>query len=407
MIVARNYTIKETKSVNFFVFLILVSILSSMGAYYYNNTSLNIVSYASECLLIVYTILFSKWTGYEGRYISVCFCSLILVLNYLLSPNNPIYSDLLKYVGYFCCFHYGFNLAKSYNKLKVSKIILYLLIIVPAFFVAFFDDSVFKDKFFRSSNGFVYLGVSIATLFLLVSERNRRSFVKAIIIAIFYVLICTSLGVLVAALLSIMILNLKRSHLLYVLLGGIILGVIIVFVDLPIFIRIRDVFNVWNYMYENNVGFNNVDIGELNGLDRQGERKDASSSVWRIVHWLNLVKAYVVEIWTIPFGMGAGFSVFTTGYYPHNCYLQILIEYGLIVFVFFLKFVQYVYSHLHKEGMLFYFILTMLLYYLTENLLSNFPPGTLMYFSIGWALGKYGYENKNNIAQVKKSVIRY
>ena len=48
----------------------------------------------------------------------------------------------------------------------------------------------------------------------------------------------------------------------------------------------------------------------------------------------------------------------------------------------------------------------MLLYYLTENLLYNFPPGALMYFVIGWTFCKYGSrdtsveeigeDNKNN-----------
>ena len=395
------------KSINIFSILFLLTLLSVMGSYAYENSALRILSYLFECALIAYIFIASSRSHSNHiNYIAVSIVSIIIVLNYMFSPNEPEYSDLLKFLGYYGCFKYGDYLASRYDNLKVNKICLLLIVFLPALLVAFLDHTVYKNFFFRSPNGFVYLGVAIAAFYLLVAGHDKKHFLIAVLVAAFYILICTSLGVVVAALLAIMVLNLKSTHIIYIILGVFLLYNIILFVDIPIFVRIRDVFNVWDYIFDYNIrDISNVDLHELNNLDKEGERTDSSSSVWRIVHWINLLQMYLSNAWAIPFGLGAGFSVKATDFAPHNCYLQILIEYGLVVFIFFIKFVFKVYRSLKTEGMLIYFILTMLLYYLTENLLYNFPPGALMYFIIGWTLCKYG---KNNTHSRKKylSVVR-
>lgn len=387
---AQNYLVRE-RNINIFAFLLLVTILCTMGYNAYDLLPLQLLSYASECALIVYTFVVSSNShNYDLKKAPVLLVSGIIILNYCFSPNEPEYTDLLKYLGYLGCYKFGDSLARKYDEIKVSKIWLYLIVFVPVFLVAFFDDSVMKNQFFRVSNGFVYLGVAIGGFYLLVKGRNKRNFIRAILITAFYILVCTSLGVAVAAFLTFLILNMKKNHIPYVIIGGGILLLAILFIDIPIFIRMRDVLTVWKYVMDNNAGnIQDVDFVEINNLDRAGERTDASSSVWRIVQWIRLFKEYVSEIWTIPFGMGAGYSVKSTGLYPHNDYLRILIEYGLIVFIYILNFVLSVYKRLKNEGMLIYFILTMLLYHLTENLLNNFPPGAILYFLIGWAMYKY------------------
>ena len=151
----------------------------------------------------------------------------------------------------------------------------------------------------------------------------------------------------------------------------------------------RDVIAVWEYVFDNGITINNVDYDELNNLERMGARNDVSSSVWRFSQWTRLFIAYVSEIWTIPFGLGAGFAVKQTGLYPHNDYLLILTEYGLIVFMCIIKGVLRIYKRLKNEKMFIYFILTMLLYHLTENLLTYFPAEAFLFFLIGWCLYNY------------------
>ena len=377
------------KSINVFSFLFLATILCTMGYNAYDMLPLQLLSYATECVLIVYTFIKSKGNGKRIISMPVVLVSSILIVNYIVSPNEPEYTDLLKFLGYLGCFKYGDSLAVRYEKIKINRFLLFVIIFIPAFLVAFVDTSVMKNMFFRASNGFVYLGVAMGGFYLLIKGCNKESFVKSIIISAFYILICTSLGVVVAAFMVFLLLNLRKSHIPYLFIGSLALVFAIFYIDIPLFIRMRDVFHVWQYVYESRVGnIKDVDFYEINNLDRVGERNDASSSVWRLVQWSKVFSAYISEIWMIPFGMGAGFSVKLTGLYPHNDYLLILVEYGLVVFTYFFKFVLKVYKRLKNERMLIYFILTMLFYHFTENLLNNFPPSAILYFLIGWSLNK-------------------
>lgn len=363
-----------------------------MGYNAYDNMALQFASYGFECALIGYTFIASNIKHNNINTTSVVIVAVIILFNYLISPNEPEYSDLIKYVGYLGCFIFGDYLARNYDVLKVHNIWLYSIIIIPAILVAFFDDTILKNMFFRTPNGFVYLGVAIGAFYLLIKGRQKKYLLRATLISGLYILICTSLGVVVAALLTYTILNLKRKHLPYLILGIVAFLMAVFFIDIPLFVRIRDVFTVWRYVYDNNglANIQNVDFVEINKLDQKGERTDSASSIWRIVHWIGIFKLYVEQIWTIPFGMGAGFSVKTTGLYPHNDYLLILSEYGLVVFCFFFKFLANIYRRLKNENFFIYFILTMLLYHFTENLLNNFPPGAILYVIIGWSLRKYG-----------------
>ena len=164
-----------------------------------------------------------------------------------------------------------------------------------------------------------------------------------------------------------------------------------IYIDIPIFIRLRDVFNVWNslsiYDWTHIDELNFYQLG--NSVDRVGERTDTTSSLWRFAQWITILKEYVGEVWSIPFGLGVGKSVKMTGYMPHNDFILILAEYGLVVFVFFIYFVNKMCNVIRSEEKIIYFILAMFLYHLTENLIGNFPSNAILYFSLGWCYYKF------------------
>ena len=231
----------------------------------------------------------------------------------------------------------------------------------------------------------------MALFYALIHYKERHFMQIAWLIVAAYVLICTSLGVVVAIMLADMILNFKMTHLPYLLLAGVAFILAVIFIDIPLFVRIKDVINVWLSMSASD--WNNLqDINyyELNNrVNITGERGDVGSSIWRLAHWSNILTEYVKHVWTIPFGMGAGFSISHTGLMPHNDFLLILSEYGLIVFCLFVKFITRIYKRMKVERMLIYFILAMFIYHLTENLLLNFPPNALFYFVLGWCMIKF------------------
>jgi len=397
----------RVKSLNFFTFLMIVATLCAMGASALSNTDLRIASYVSELLLIGYSFGNSHRIKGSGIDINaVVFVGVVVVLNNLLSPHQPQYSDLIKIAGYFCCFYYGTTLARRYNRLYVNKVLLYSLIFVPVLVVAIFDHSVLKNVFFTTSNTFVYTGLSMGLFYALINYKERNFMMIAWMIVAFYVLICTSLGVVVAILLAYMILNVKMTHLPYLLSAGVVVILAVLFIDIPLFVRIRDVINVWLSMSASD--WNNLqDINyyELNNrVNITGERGDVASSIWRLAHWSNIFTEYVKHVWTIPFGMGAGFSLTHTGLMPHNDFLMILSEYGLIVFCLFVKFITRIYKRMKGERMLVYFILAMFIYHLTENLMLTFPPNALFYFVLGWCMIKFKEKQKvlNNESSTDK-----
>ena len=399
-----NLSLKKRKEINVFTLLLLVALFCVMGSRAYDIYALKIASYASECLLIGYTVIYS---GIKTVFINykVLIVAFILMMNYLLSPWEPQYSDLLKFFGYLCCYEYGLYLARRYDYLDVNKIILFLFIFTPPVVVLLFDHTVVKNLFFSTPNSFVYLGVAMGLFYTLVNYRKKNVLWKAILIMAFYVLICTSLGVVVAGILSFMILNLKRTHLPYLLLGGIVFFVAVAYINLPLFIRFRDVFHLWTSMTASDwANLQDINFLELQqGAESVGDRGDTTSSIWRIAHWSNIFIQYVSHIWAIPFGLGAGISINKLGGAPHNDYLLILSEYGLVVFIMFITLIIKLFRYLKNEGILLFFILTMFLYHVTENLINIFPPNAILYFVVGWCM--YKYRIQHNKCQINEGLV--
>ena len=391
--------IKKTSApINIFASLLLLSIVCAMGSVYMDNQAIRIVSYVSECALIIFMFSHSSMKGLLYRNALLPFCSIILIFNYLFSQYEPHYADLLKFFGYLCCYMYGSTLAKKHDVIKIKRLLLYLLVFVPVVVVAVFDRTVEKNMFFVNSNTFVYTGLSMGLLYSLINTYKKIFLFYSWIIVLFYVLICTSLGVLFAIIIAYLILNLKKNQIPYLIIGIITLLFAVLYVDIPLFIRLRDVLNLWASIswsdWKNIQDINIYDISQ--SVDVKGERTDNTSSVWRMSHWIQIFIGYITSWWCIPFGTGENFARSEFGNAPHNDFLKILVEFGLIVFCGFIKLVRMAYVNLKKNVALIYFVLPMFLYHITENLIDTFPPNVILYFTLGWGVTKNNID-KNNI----------
>lgn len=392
---------KKTVTVNGFAILLTISSLCAMGAVRYGSAGLRWGSYISEILLIIFA--FMKSVQNKGFLLSrsVILCLVVLVANYIISPFNHNNMDLLKYFGYLCVFNYGYSLSQKYDFVKVNSIILYLFILLPVIVVGMFDDTIEKNAFFTTPNTFVFFGLSVGLFYAFIKNRSGKSFWIAWIITTLYILTCSSLGVVVAIGLSYFVLNFKKEYIPKLMIGAVILLAAIFLVDLPVFIRFRDVISLWKTMSADDwKNLQDANFYELNHrVDVAGDRTDVGSSIWRLMQWTGLLSDYLSSVWPIPFGFGTGYSVHKTGLLPHNDYVMILTEYGLVVFMCFIRFVRKVFLRLKDERFLIYFILSMIIYYLTENLIVNFPQNAILYFVIGWCMCKYNpvinrrYEN--------------
>ena len=383
-----SFNFIKQKRINLFAFLLLFSITGTMISNVFENSAYKLISYIAEVLLIIYTlretlksepnILFNKYILCGG---------FILIFNFFISPYEPRISLLLKYFGYICCFGYGFSLAKKKVFPKISNSLLYLIVILPAIVVALFDHTEGKSVFFENSNVFVFLGISLALLYVFLRGGSSKENRIAWCILFLYMGVGTSLGIIVAVCLAFFIINFSfRNLLLLIILLNLFL-LAVFYIDLPVLIRFRDVIAVWQSLSWNDMlHLQDLDLYSLgNNVDRVGERSDTTSSIWRLSQWMRLLTEYLSSFLFIPFGLGADYAIAKTSLPPHNDYLLVLTEYGLIVYLLFMKFVFKVYKCITRKEVL-YFVLAIFCYYITENLLNSFPQNVILYFILGYSL---------------------
>lgn len=119
---------------------------------------------------------------------------------------------------------------------------------------------------------------------------------------------------------------------------------------------------------------NRVEIYTIDGVNRGG---GYGSFVWRIIYWSKLVYTFFSESFlTILFGLGA--DHLTKGYMPyefmdkdpHNDFVKVLLEYGVLGFVLFLSFFKRIYKTLSKN---FNIIILMVVPMFFGNAIVNFP----------------------------------
>jgi hypothetical protein len=109
------------------------------------------------------------------------------------------------------------------------------------------------------------------------------------------------------------------------------------------------------------------------------------SAFFRIIHWTNIFEYYSTQgLGVILFGYGAGQSriIAVIPMAPHNDYLRVLAEYGLLNFLVFVFFVVSILLSLKLQAAKILFTV-LLIYFFSENLLDNFTSIALFFSYAG------------------------
>ena len=109
------------------------------------------------------------------------------------------------------------------------------------------------------------------------------------------------------------------------------------------------------------------------------------SGFFRIIHWANIWDIYSSgALLNKLFGLGIGHSQHLTvlQFIPHNDYLRILAEYGLLNLFVFVCFMLHVLLNL-KTGHTKVLFMILLIYFFSENLIDHFPSMTLYFTYAG------------------------
>lgn len=369
----------------------------------YDSSLLRILVYVLMFLYVVMVVIYTyKYIPQFYHNKKFLLLMALLTINMLVSPYDPLYPRLIKYLGYAGSVAFGYVLCIKRVPLKCRKMELFFLIALPLTLVGLFDSTPHKTMFFQLSNTYSFLGLC-CSLFLYTIYKDRKYILFISIgVLLLYIISASSLGIVTSVLLSVIIINCKNVKLMVPLciMGGVCVF-LITKVDIPIFLRIRDIVNItyslswndWTHLKDMNFYESSMQF------DMQSDRNDNMSFLWRLAHWQFIIDGYLANWWyAIPFGLGDCYSNKICGNYCHNEYLKFLTENGVIVFGIIVSWMLDIINLLKKKKV-YYFILAALCYHLTENLIDSFIACVLLYFCIGYWVGtcrvrKYSLPNK-------------
>jgi O-antigen ligase len=128
------------------------------------------------------------------------------------------------------------------------------------------------------------------------------------------------------------------------------------------------------------LGFNGIASSSFAELVQIAGSSDVSG-YFRIVHWSDILKIYGdggVLVWLFGYGAGQTPLLTTLALVPHNDYLKVLAEFGLVSFLTFTFFLSRVLFEVKQMDARI--LLTILfIYFFSENLINNFASMALFF----------------------------
>lgn len=315
----------------------------------------------------------------------IVLCILLLsIFTTLYGPTNSVFHNLSKHVV--VCILYVFifsmGLAPIYSTPFRSVFILILLFMgLVSFFVPNIsetDDVMRMSGFFVNANNF---SLTMMTLLFLIDEekdnRIRKILIHAVLL-LFLLLSGTSgaiLAYLGAMLFKYFILlkssNKYRNKWVLIPIGIALISLVCMlttnlFMDVPIVKRIANQLSlVWHELPLAASGYE-LDYGNMSNM----YDIDDFSGLWRISHWRTCIDVIAdANIIQLLCGYGIGSSNLLMYKEPHNDYLRVLIEQGIIGLTLYFAFFMTVFRRF--DSRYWYCIVAVALYCFTENNLDN------------------------------------
>ena len=382
-----------------FYFLFII-ILTMMNNSLFDNSALRFITYTFEIVFIIY--IYNKSNPVIRFCPSFWILSVFLLLSFISSYKTANYVNLLKYIGYVAVFFYGKKCSSS-DRLLINRYTLFSLVAIPLLLVLLFDHTPKRVLFFPNSNNFTYWGICVSLFYYVVSIKDNKRFIRSLLILGSYLTVGTSLGILVALICAVMIINRKNLRLiLFAILLFIVMILLIFNTDIPLFLRLKNQILVITSLSL----YDWIHLGDLNMYEVQMNlnlselsRDDNTSALWRFQHWAVIITEFLHH-WYYSFiiGLGDGYSNDVLSGPPHNDFLRVFAEYGLVVFFIIIKWMKKLFKFVSHDRS-FYIVLTIFIYHLTENLVETFPASCFFYFSLG-----YLYYYKSRKLQKTKNV---
>ena len=373
---------------NFYIFILIVH-------HYTQSEFVKQFANLFAGIILIVGMISLRFNEYIIRYDKDFFLVFIvlasLFVNYICGQSNSLI-DIIKFSSLFVFYLVGKGAFRS--SLFVPVMSCFFFMGAP-FFVYFIDVFVLNAKInpidpvsiFANRNNAVLFGV--VACYLLIFKNVKSPIIIVYIISI--VLMYKTLGALVAAMIALCFVYMSFSKIVKSFPFVMVIFVVLYFISdkLEIFDRINT-----SYVGILSLIQSISSLSEIREMTYGDAALIAGSSdisfFFRIKHWLEIFDIIRNgSFLNIFFGFGANASVQMTEMklVPHNDYLRIYFEYGLLPFLFFIfmnfKIIKTLGRNIYSMPAIFLFV-----YFFTENLINNFIVMVFFYFIAGFLINK-------------------
>lgn len=311
----------------------------------------------------------------------------------VVNPDHIDWGDLVKIsiVPAFLVFGAAFERGRAAHAEPVLwqrtdvRVMLVLLIAVPLatwgaqlLQSGFEIDGIRETSIFANRNNAAVYAVTVLALVAAILGRPVRSLILFMAAGVMF----GTLGVLLAVVIALALTVARPRELL--VLGLLIVAAgagYLIWPEEKPFVRFTPVIDSIRYIVDGRIKLHSTTFGELVLLLKTQDL----SFVFRLKHWVDLLAVWSaadVYHWLFGFGVGSAVRESDLRMVPHNDYLRLLFEFGLVTLAAFVAMLALVFVRLGRRWETVP-LLAVAIYLFSENLVTNYTAMAFFFFSAG------------------------
>jgi hypothetical protein len=378
----------ESARVHYFTVILVWLALINVLTFLYHMLNVSMFNTVSN-LLCISLIGYGSYTLYRfsnnsTNLLYVVIACIFVCLSIAFNGSKASVTDGIKYLSIYIFYAAGYATASRYRPIE-TRLVYFLTALPLVFFVAFGDSRVPEFVQLNIGNTFSYFAnANVATLYFsaLVFTVSQPLGWRAIFLQFLNIAVMNKVGAAAATVAAIglwIMIPLRKESVLALVAFA--LAVVCAY-SLGAFDRALAMLESMQLLAD--LGPDYVSRLSFKRLVQVTGTTDLSG-FFRVIHWANIWDIYSSGgIGTIIFGYGIGQTANLTvlPLIPHNDYLRMLVEYGLINLIIFVCFLVHVLRSL-KIGIAKVLFMVLLLYFFSENLIDHFSSMTLYFTYAG------------------------
>lgn len=303
------------------------------------------------------------------------FILIVPIASSLVHYNNIEVGYLIKhsviYALYILIYSYNIN-SRDFGEMKKYFYFIYIIIVLFSILTGKTFEHGEERRFsgiFVNPNTFALIGLSLLFLIDETKDSSLRKFIIYLIVLSITIVTSTA-GAMLAFFTGIVFKYRKHLFNLRILSTLLVLTLIGAF-----FVDVLKLQIINKFYTQAVVLIENIDrIDFILDMDYGSITTEGTSSslsgIWRLAHWTKGLMIFAQgSIYEVLFGYGVGSSIGLLGKLPHNDYLRVLLEQGIVGMLLFIYFFRSIYSKLDSQYR--YILVILAIFSISENVIDN------------------------------------